>query len=174
MLVDKCLTGFKKNLMQVTLYSIKSAQKTLCRKRPSAEMRALVAAGKCVNTGRPKFRHCLRTAAQNIYAMKLMPEKLRIPLVCCEVLRARDCLQLEAKGVKECSQQNVDTLNARFTAATSNTMSFACGDYNDESDRCNSVRPPKGTKPPPKDKSIVSVLFELLDYLPGDDSVSTR
>ena len=155
--------------MRITMYSVRSTQKVLCRKRPTTEMKAFVNAAKCMNSGRSQFRPCVRIAAKNIYSMKMMPEKLRIPLVCCEVHRAKECLLNQAKHVKDCTEENVETLQARFNHVASNTMSFACGEYTEDSDKCNSVRAPKDAKYPPANRSIPSILFELLDYLPGED-----
>ena len=81
-LANKCMTGFKKNVMQVTLYSVKKSQKSLCRAKPTKEMREFVAAGKCVNAGQELFRKCIRQSANNILKVRVVEDKLKIPLIC--------------------------------------------------------------------------------------------
>ena len=81
-LANKCMTGFKKNIMQVTLYSVKKSQKSLCRAKATKEMREFVAAGKCVNGGAEQFRKCIRATVNNILKVKVMDDKLKIPLIC--------------------------------------------------------------------------------------------
>lgn len=154
-LADKCMTGFKKNVMQVTLYSVKKSQKALCRPKPTKEMRDFVAAGKCVNSGRERFRGCIQQTARNIFKVKFIEDNLKVPLICCEIVRARQCLMKEAKKVKECKDEHVETINNRFNTVSMNSLNIACGQYTEESDRCDRVQPPQGVQLDRGNKSLV-------------------
>lgn len=81
-MTNKCMVGFVKNVMQVTLYSIRKSQKLLCRNKPSKEMQNFVAAGKCVNNGRAQFTKCLRVTANNILASKAADNNKKLPIIC--------------------------------------------------------------------------------------------
>lgn len=133
-LANKCMAGFKKNVMLVALYSVKRSQRTLCRAKATKEMRDFVAAGKCVNGGREVFTKCIRETVNNVMKVKLMEDKMKIPFLCCQVGATRSCLMKEAKKVKGCKEEHVETLNSRFNQVSMGTMNLACG----KTDRVNS------------------------------------
>lgn len=81
-MADKCMTGFTKNIMQVTIYSLRRSRKSICKNKPNKEMLALINAGKCVNGGRKRFSKCVKHAQIHIETVKDMPTKKRIPLIC--------------------------------------------------------------------------------------------
>lgn len=81
-MTNKCMVGFVKNVMQVTLYSIRKSQKALCRSRPNKDMQNFVNAGKCVNKGRELFKTCLRDTANNILASKNADISKKLPIIC--------------------------------------------------------------------------------------------
>lgn len=81
-MANKCMVGFVKNVMQVTLYSIRKSQKLLCRNKPTKEMQSFVDAGKCVNNGRQLFTKCLRATANNILASKAADNSKKLPIIC--------------------------------------------------------------------------------------------
>ncbi|KAI2804258.1 hypothetical protein BLOT_003237 [Blomia tropicalis] len=154
-LANKCMTGFKKNVMQVTLYSVKKSHKSLCRSKPNKEMKDLIAAGKCVNSGISEFSKCARTTRDNV---------LRIT-------RAQECLRQKAKNVPQCTEEHIETIQKRFNRASMNGMNIACGDYTDETDKCDKVHAPKDVIVEQSNKTMVMTMFELLDGLPLDDNI---
>ena len=81
-MANKCLNGFNKNVLLVSLYSIKKSQRSLCRSKPTKDMRKFVAAGKCVNSGRPLFRKCFDETLRNVYSVKQVEVRKRVPLIC--------------------------------------------------------------------------------------------
>jgi len=172
-LANKCMEGFKKNVLLVTLYSVKKNQKLLCRPNPTKEVRDFVAAGKCVNAGQNQFRKCLQKTQNDILKVRAVEDKLKIPLICCEIVRAKGCLLREAKKVSECKEEHIETMQNRFNNVAMNSMNLACGEYSDETDRCSRVHAPKGTVHIEKsNKSMVMTMFELLDNLPfGEDAI---
>ncbi|XP_046916758.1 uncharacterized protein LOC124497180 [Dermatophagoides farinae] len=167
-MADKCMTGFTKNIMQVTIYSLRRSRKSICKNKPNKEMLALINAGKCVNGGRKRFSKCVKHAQIHIETVKDMPTKKRIPLICCEIVRAKSCMLDKAKDVNECSEQNVETLQRRFTHISANSMNMACGDYTEDSNRCDTVKPPEGldyNRPP---KSFMTTALELINLFEND------
>lgn len=167
-LSNRCLSGFTKNVLQVTIYSIKRSQKSLCRAKPSKDMHKFVAAGNCVNSGRNTFRKCLRSTVQNIYSIKLIEPKKRVPLICCEIVRAKGCLMRAAKKVPQCTDENINTIQDRFNHVSMNTMDIACGDYNEDTDKCDHIQPPQ-TKEKMPNKSLVMTMFDVMESLSDDD-----
>ena len=78
----------------------------------------------------------------------------------------------EAKKVRECKDEHVETINNRFNTVSMNGMNIACGDYTEETDRCTKIQAPKGiTVERGNNKSMVMTMFELLDSLPLSDDV---
>ncbi|KAH9395302.1 hypothetical protein TYRP_020867 [Tyrophagus putrescentiae] len=155
-LANKCMTGFRKNVMLVALYSVKRSQRSLCRK--------------CVNQGREVFTKCIRETVNNVLKVKLVEDKMKIPFLCCQVGATRSCLMKEAKKVKGCKDEHVETLNSRFNQVSMGTMNLACGQYTEETDRCEKIRIPKGNVTIERgNKSMVMTMFELLDTLPLDE-----
>lgn len=49
-----------------------------------------------------------------------------------------------------------------------NAMDIACGDFNEDTDRCDRVLPPEGPKTLPN-KSMVMTFFDVMESLNVDD-----
>lgn len=79
----------------------------------------------------------------------------------------------QAKKVPECTEENVDILQNRFNSISLNSINIACGDYNDETDRCSRVEVPKlgddvFTKLK-KERSLAFTLLEFIESFPEDE-----
>lgn len=83
-----------------------------------------------------------------------------------EVVHIKQCLLGEAKKIKECKDEHVDTLQRHFQSVATNTINIACADYNEDSDRCDNIHPPEVKRD--KNKSLTSFFLELAESFPDD------
>ena len=197
-LTNKCLVGFKKNIMQVVLYSVKRQQKTLCRPKPTKEMKDFVAAGSCVNEGRTHFRKCGQKVVNNMFKIKHAEDKLKVPMICwlvlllllllllhfvyiyiflnflmannSEIVKTKQCLLKQSKKVSQCTEKHIETLQNRFNQVSMNGINIACGDYSEDTDRCDNVHVPNIAVERSDNSSIVLALFQLLDSVPDSEN----
>lgn len=88
-----------------------------------------------------------------------------------EITRAQECLRQKAKNVPQCTEEHIETIQKRFNRASMNGMNIACGDYTDETDKCDKVHAPKDVIVEQSNKTMVMTMFELLDGLPLDDNI---
>lgn len=167
-LADKCMTGFSKNIIQVSIYSIKRSRKTLCKTKPTKDVVEFLEAGKCINGGLNQFKDCLLRTQANIMSLRRVESKMRIPFICCETVRAKECLMETAKNVKECTEAHVELLQNRFQMVSQNPMNMACGEYTEDSDKCDFVQPPEGIDYSAPPKSFMMSALELIDLFEND------
>ncbi|CAG2118266.1 unnamed protein product [Medioppia subpectinata] len=168
---EKCLETLSKRLISLMMYSISRNSGGTCRsKRRTAEF---LTNGKCGNAAQRDNRKCWHKWLHELDGIKTITEyKLKVPLSCCTFYKMRSCFaRTYDQKRKECTKKSADGLEKLLDVYATETLSFLCGDYRDDSDKCDKIVPkiPK-TKNNDKTNSPITILISILNSVP-DGSV---
>ncbi|CAG2105648.1 unnamed protein product [Medioppia subpectinata] len=73
----------------------------------------------------------------------------------------------KVEGVQQCSADNIATLMTIIRSVTGNTVDVFCGDYTEESDKCNKLGlPPRKLKSQRRTKSFAVPMIDVLQGFP--------
>ncbi|CAG2178734.1 unnamed protein product, partial [Oppiella nova] len=121
-------------------------------------------AGKCINAVRPDAQRCVDEAMDHIIGIRnITDNKMKIPFVCCTFVKLKACLLDHGHKNKQCTEQHLNLLLRQSEQVSNGPMNMACGDYNEESDRCDKLVIPKRQQDEPLPKSFLMPLVELFD-----------
>ncbi|CAG2111261.1 unnamed protein product, partial [Medioppia subpectinata] len=146
-LKNRCMDGISKRVVAVVIYSAKRQRKVICRKKPNKRMLEVVGAGKCLNSFRPDALKCVEEAIDHA------------------------CLLLNVKLTKECTEEHVSLGLRQSEQVTNGPMNMACGDYNEESDKCDKIDIPTrmSDQPRPKIRPTLVGFVSILGQTSDDD-----
>lgn len=101
----------------------------------------------------------------NFVGIKYATNENKIPHICCEYVHLVQCFAKEM-GTTECKSE-VDTMLAFYRQLMGNFVDTTCGDYNEDTDRCNKLgKPPKKHEKERSPKSILYPLHDIINSLP--------
>jgi hypothetical protein len=164
------MKGLIKQVVSVVIFSVRKEQKVICKKSPtpSKDVTDLIASGKCINKARPQLESCADQAIDRLSNIKFAEEKIRIPLLCCDIPTIKKCLLSSMKRVDICTEKHEETLLKHAQVLTGNVRQLACSEYKEGSAKCDSLKIPnvqkrKGQKRP---KSFIVPIINLLKSFP--------
>jgi hypothetical protein len=159
-----------KQVVSLIIFSVRKEQKVICKKSPtpSKDVSDLIASGKCINKARPQLESCANETMDRLLNIKFAEEKIRIPLLCCEIPKLKQCLLSAMSRVDICTDKHQETLLKHARVVTGNALQLACSEYREGSAKCDSLKLPnvqkrKGQKRP---KSFIVPIINLLKSFP--------
>jgi len=163
----RCMKGLFKEVVSIVIFSVKKKRRNICGKRPTAELRDLLEAGKCVNKGRKQIENCANRGIDNFLGIKNVEQNVKIPLVCCEISKVKGCMVNVMSKESTCTEKHKETLLSHFEGLSGNALKLACNDYEENGEKCNklkgiNLRLNKGQKRP---KSLLTPVIELFESL---------
>ncbi|XP_054155138.1 uncharacterized protein LOC128953655 [Oppia nitens] len=163
-LKNHCMDGMLKRIVSVMLYSIRRQRKGMCRKKPNKKMVELISAGKCINSGRPEAQKCIDEAMNHVVGIKhATDDRMKIPFICCTFVKLKSCLISIGHKNKQCTEEHINLLVRRSEQVSNGPMNMACGDYNEETDKCEKLEIPNRLKDEPIPKSFLMPLVDIFD-----------
>jgi hypothetical protein len=128
------------------LFTSRNQYTRICKKDPKMRRRFL-SASICINKARDEFEKCHRVMIEKLLGIKFAEEKLKIPLTCCGNYELKNCYREGAKRIDICSDENLETIDSFAGSITMNADNLFCGEYSDDSDKCEKLgEPPKRRK----------------------------
>jgi hypothetical protein len=164
------MKGLIKQVVSVVIFSVRKEQKVICKKSPtpSKDVSDLIASGKCINKARPQLESCADKTIDRLYNIKFAEEKIRIPLVCCEIPIIKKCLLNAMSRVDICTDKHEETLLKHARVLTGNVLQLGCSEYREGSNKCDSLKVPnvQKRKDQKRPKSLIVPIINLLKSFP--------
>ncbi|XP_027193708.2 uncharacterized protein LOC113788454 [Dermatophagoides pteronyssinus] len=135
----QCFKNEMKNIIALVGYSYRQRMKLLCkRSNNNSKANAVISAAPCLNRFRSKMAKCFDRTANRIAEIKSQPNNLKFPYLCCETGQIRKCIEkIQSGDCKKDLQGYID--NA--LEMTNGFIDRSCGEYNDETDKCDRLKP---------------------------------
>jgi len=163
----RCMKGLFKEVVAIVVYNEKKKRKSICGKRPTQELRDLLDAGKCVNNRRKQLEKCANKGIDRFLGIKNAEQNLKIPLVCCEISKTKNCLINVMTKSNICTEKHRNTLLEHFEGLSANAINLVCKDHEENGQKCSKIkginvqiRP--GQKRP---KSLLTAAIDLFESL---------
>ncbi|KAH9530324.1 hypothetical protein DERF_004136 [Dermatophagoides farinae] len=152
----QCFKEEMKNIISLVGYSYRQRVKLLCKNKNKNNQRAkeLLSAGGCLNRYRTKMGKCFDRTANRIGEIKSQPNNLKFPYLCCETGQIRKCIEKISSG--DCKNEIQFYIDGALSA-TNGFIDRTCGEYNDETDKCDKLKPLIVKKETPNPSLIVNV-----------------
>nr|XP_027194081.1 uncharacterized protein LOC113788823 isoform X1 [Dermatophagoides pteronyssinus] len=165
----KCLTKFSKQTLSIMMFSMSRTNKRICtnKKRQKSFLNLI----DCAHEQIPLFSNILRNLTTDFHALPLVKKQnLRIPLACCSYYKWKN-IGIN-KLVKICPTNTGahDEIENLLSGYTNDLLSVACGEYTEESDKCDGIigKIPEW-KRPLRWQNFILPLIELYESI--DDNV---
>ncbi|KAH9408402.1 hypothetical protein TYRP_012075 [Tyrophagus putrescentiae] len=143
---QNCLRGDTKNSISVLMYGIAKTNKGYCTNVKRKNV--FTSFGKCANTNKKGLEKIFEQMNRDFHGIKSFEDpKLRIPLACCNYFKFKQNVVNLLTG--RCSDSNVREAETLIDGYAHDILQLLCGDYTEESDRCNKIigKTPKYSKP---------------------------
>ncbi|XP_075679696.1 uncharacterized protein LOC142644824 [Dermatophagoides pteronyssinus] len=135
---QKCLNKFSKQTLSILTYSISRTNKRICtnKKRQKSFLNLI----DCAHEQIPLFSNVLRNMTIDFHAIPMVKKQnLRLPLACCSYYKWKN-IGID-KMIKICptntgAHEEIENLLSGYT---NDLLSVACGDYTEESDKCDGI-----------------------------------
>ncbi|CAG2111260.1 unnamed protein product [Medioppia subpectinata] len=165
-LKNRCMDGLAKRVVAVVIYSMKRQRKIMCRKKPNKRMLEMAGAGKCINSFRPAAQNCVEEAMDHVIGIRNSTDnKMKIPFLCCTFVKMKACILETGHRSKQCSEEHLSLLVRQSEQVSNGPMNMACGDYNEESDKCDKIQVPRRLANETLPKSFVMPMIDLMESL---------
>ncbi|XP_054152482.1 uncharacterized protein LOC128951258 [Oppia nitens] len=162
----RCKKGLPKQFFAIMMYTLKSNVNRMCKRNSKKGMEFMVGS-KCFNKATFELEKCHNVFIDHLQGVLTVDDKLKIPHTCCEYYSFRQCLTERAKNVDICGDKDLQTLDEFVESTTSNALNFFCGDYADDSDKCDKLgKPPKKRSNLKRTKSISITIAEIFQSFP--------
>ncbi|OTF81916.1 hypothetical protein BLA29_006110 [Euroglyphus maynei] len=173
----RCQHGLPKQYFNILVYTIKGSMSRICKKN-SKKARQFLSASGCIRRASHHFDQCHRNLIERLHRIKFSDDKKKIPYTCCEYYTLRKCFQDGGRNEAKCSDKEMETVEELIESTSSNALNFFCGEYAEDSDKCEKLGPlaeapsKSGRKSRPKYlRSISLTVAEIFDTFP---EISTR
>ncbi|XP_054155318.1 uncharacterized protein LOC128953823 [Oppia nitens] len=127
-----------KQVASILTFALKNAFKHLCKKG-SKRAFELISATPCVNQANAEITKCYTSLVDIIQGIKYAEENKRIPHLCCEYYTLFPCLYERTKRFTKCTTKKMDIASDFVRNIFENIISLLCGDYTDQSDKCQTL-----------------------------------
>lgn len=162
----KCLEGLSKRVLTVSIFTVKSVIRQLCRKSNKL-LPEYFEAAKCINSAHNPVGKCFTRSIDQLLGMQFADEKQKIPMACCEVPRLRSCMEESQKDIDFCTEKNIEATNRFIDSIIGNSVNLlGCGEYLDSSDKCGKLVVPKKKKSQKRPKSLIMAFLALIESFP--------
>jgi len=163
----RCMKGLFKEVVSVVVYNEKKRRRSICGKKQTEELRDLLDAGKCVNNRRKQLENCANKAIDRFLGIKNAEQNMKIPLVCCEISKTKNCMIDVMSKANICTEKHKETLLAHFEGLSANAINLICKDHEENGQKCNKIKGikvglKKGQKRP---KSLLKAAIDLFESL---------
>ncbi|KAF7488753.1 hypothetical protein SSS_08140 [Sarcoptes scabiei] len=162
-----CLKNQAKSVVAVIIFSIKQVTNTYCKHINSKKTAALIDSTVCANLATNDYHKCNKQYIQKLIASQNMKQgRDRFVQTCCGYFQIFDCVRAEAAKYPECTPERVELNVEYINTFFENAINTACGEYNNDSDKCDSSKIPavkKTKKPLPKSffKPLVNLISNI-------------
>lgn len=131
----KCLDKLAKQALSIAMFGISKTNKGYCSntKKKNAFMSLL----QCAEKDLRSFHKSFNQYTKDLLAIKEYEkdEKLHLPMACCAIHRMADGIRESIK----CSDADSREVDALLNGYLGDAINFVCGDYDQDSDKCDSV-----------------------------------
>ncbi|KPM11528.1 hypothetical protein QR98_0101000 [Sarcoptes scabiei] len=169
--VVECLKDQAQHMAKIMIYSIKRTLKTYCSKKTKKQTK-LLESGSCINTRVQKI-DCIDKFSNS--SKELVPYKIeneKIKFICCYHVDMMRCFEKQMEDLS-CLDDDARRYNMELIKSiVVDLANFACGEYTEDSDRCDNLKLPKD-KYNPKEKftsRVRSMFFVLLHVAESIDN----
>ncbi|KAF7496611.1 hypothetical protein SSS_08428 [Sarcoptes scabiei] len=166
----RCKRGLPKQYFSIMLFTVRANMQRICKKN-SKKARQFLAASGCMRRASDYFDKCHRNLIERLHQIKSVEDKKKIPFTCCEYYTLKKCFQDSGRNEAKCSEKDMETVEELIESTSSNALNFFCGEYADDSDKCEKLGPiPKNSKAkksrPKYMRSISLTVAEIFDPFP--------
>lgn len=138
---DKCLKDQPKQIVSVIIYSMKGLINAYCKNPNSKKTKELIASAKCANEAGAGYLTCSNSYVDLLMAVyDSKDSQKRLGQMCCGYVEVFKCLDEKAKAQSVCTEKHSETHKQFVRAFFDNAVNIICGDYNEQSDKCDNFK----------------------------------
>ncbi|OTF71886.1 hypothetical protein BLA29_007722, partial [Euroglyphus maynei] len=135
---NKCLNKQSKQSLSILMYSFSRVNKRICtnRKRRTSFLNLI----ECGREQLPLFSDVLRNLTTDFHAIPTLKEQnLRIPLICCSHYKWKNVAVNRIINLCPTNTAAHEEVENLLTSYSGDLMAVVCGDYTEESDKCDNI-----------------------------------
>ena len=158
---DRCANDIQRHLANVMLFTMKTNDKHYCGK--SAKRQEFLSLGVCANQIRDQTNKCMERFLLMLGKSNKYQTKYKVPFACWYVINIifinynltnsyllmtfssfhelKQCIVKSAHNLNSdhCSDSSTESLEKYLNALSINTLNLMCNEYEEESDKCQSI-----------------------------------
>ncbi|XP_054153423.1 uncharacterized protein LOC128952112 [Oppia nitens] len=140
---NRCRQGLHRTMSTVMVATVKFNNKNYCMMTEKSQ--ELMAMATCSNVIKSETNQCLDVFLLALGRANHAHRRHRIPHGCCAYYQMKTCVLNEAAKHNipggRCTGHRVEYVERYMNSMAGNTLNLMCGDYDEDSDRCQKLSP---------------------------------